>query len=328
MVKSFKIAINLKLVLHELGIQTDNILRHAALPADLFARESISLSEEEFFRLWGGIEEEVNDFSVFLDMGRGISVEAFSPELFAALCSPNLNYAAERMSRYKQLVGPFSLEATIEPEETILTIDSIRPGILPLSLAMAESAFLVEFARQATRTNLRPIRITTVEKIRLATPFEQFFGAQIKQGPKYTVVFSAVDAQRPFLTANAEMWRFLEPVLSKRLSDLDQTASYSERVKATLYELLPSGRGTIDEVSSTLGVSTRSLQRHLMQEESNFKQILRETREELARYYLGQSTMTVEEVAFLLGYNEANSFFRAFRSWTGQTPKKLRSSLS
>ena len=80
-------------------------------------------------------------------------------------------------------------------------------------------------------------------------------------------------------------------------------------------------------VSSKLAISNRTLQRHLRQEGTTFQKVLDELREELARHYLSTSSYSSAEIAFLLGYEEPNSFFRAFRSWTGQTPEAVRATV-
>ncbi|WP_354338449.1 AraC family transcriptional regulator [Pseudomonas kilonensis] len=43
------------------------------------------------------------------------------------------------------------------------------------------------------------------------------------------------------------------------------------------------------------------------------------THESLARHYLGETTLSGAEIAFLLGFEDPNSFYRAFQDWTGQT---------
>lgn len=59
-------------------------------------------------------------------------------------------------------------------------------------------------------------------------------------------------------------------------------------------------------------------------EDTSYQAILSETRKELARHYLQQTVLPVAEISFMLGFNETNSFYRAFRTWTGTTPDKIR----
>ena len=121
------------------------------------------------------------------------------------------------------------------------------------------------------------------------------------------------------------MWGFFEPDLRKRLSDLDASATTADRARAALLELLPSGAASVTAVSERLGTSTRTLQRRLKQENRSFQALLNETREELARHYLKTSNLSGAEISFLLGFEDPNSFFRAFHSWTGKTPEQARS---
>jgi AraC-like DNA-binding protein len=91
-----------------------------------------------------------------------------------------------------------------------------------------------------------------------------------------------------------------------------------------LLELLPSNAATIEKAAERLGMSKRTLQRRLEDEGENFRALVNGTRESLARHYLGHTTMSGGEIAFLLGFEDPNSFYRAFQDWTGQTPDGAR----
>jgi AraC-like DNA-binding protein len=123
------------------------------------------------------------------------------------------------------------------------------------------------------------------------------------------------------------MWEFFEPDLRRRLSEIDEKASTTDRVHAALLELLPSGDASMNMVSKKLGTSTRTLQRRLKQEGQSFQTVLNSTREQLATHYLKSSRYSGAEISFLLGFDDPNSFFRAFHSWTGKTPEQTRSAL-
>lgn len=71
-------------------------------------------------------------------------------------------------------------------------------------------------------------------------------------------------------------------------------------------------------------MSKRTLQRHLKAEGTNFGSVLKETREGLALHCLRQTRITASEIAFLLGFDEPSSFYRAFHDWTGSTPEASR----
>lgn len=327
MAQSFKINTKWQLGLRDLGIRPGDVLRRAGLPADLFARENATVSAAEYFRLWNAVEAEAGERPLALEVGQVIAAEAFDPALFAALCSPNLNVAVERLSRFKKLIGPLTLDVEQGSETTTLEVGCLNAPALPASLGTAELVFLVHFARRATRSPIIPAQVTVPVSIGYLDQYADFFGRRVQHGETFQVVFSALDAQRPFLTANAAMWQFFEPVLDQQLAEINQEATTRDRVDAALFEMLPSGRSSVQEVADLLGLSTRSLQRHLRNEGTSFQQVLNETRERLARHYLRHSAMTGAEISFMLGYDDPNSFFRAFRNWTGHTPERLRASL-
>jgi AraC-like DNA-binding protein len=75
-------------------------------------------------------------------------------------------------------------------------------------------------------------------------------------------------------------------------------------------------------------MGTRTLQRRLTDAGVTFQQLVEETRRELVRHYLKQRTVELNEVAFLLGFEDANSFFRAFQAWEGTSPGEWREKLA
>ena len=96
---------------------------------------------------------------------------------------------------------------------------------------------------------------------------------------------------------------------------------------SALLELLPSGKCSLDVVAKKLGTSSRTLQRRLRTEGLRFKEVLDDTREALAKHYLRTSALSGAEISFLLGFDDPNSFSRAFNAWTGTTPERARRNL-
>jgi AraC-like DNA-binding protein len=326
--KNYIVNAGWRIMLRDLGVNAINVLRRAGLPDDLFAREGAMLTTEEYFGLWRALEEEAADPLLPLRLGSAIPVEAFDPPIFAALCSPDLNTALDRLSRYKRLIGPMALP--VEKGDKAITLElrwldsTIEP---PVYLVATELVFFTQLARLATREKIRPLKVTTTRPPSPAKDYTSYFGVEVRRGTRHAITFSAKDARRPFLTANEKMWQFFEPSLQKRLSELEEKASLSDRVRAALLEMLPGGSASMNAVSSKLRTSSRTLQRRLSAEGGSFQRVLDQTREELARHYLGKTAMSGAEISFMLGYEDPNSFFRAFHKWTGQTPERVRESL-
>lgn len=312
------------LLMRDMGVSPGNVLRYAGLPGDLFTRDGAALSTEEYFRLWEAVEHEARDPELPVRLATALSAEAFDPPVFAAMCSENLTVAAPRIARYKKLIGPMRL--LVSETASAFTITYVWPNniIPPPLLAASELMFWVALVRLATRENVRPLRITTWAPPSQTPGYVAYLGMRMEGGDNQAITFSHRDAVRPFLTAHAGMWACFEPGLQKRLSELEAEATLEQRVRGALLELLPTGRSTLGAVARALHVSPRTLQRHLGDEATTFQEVLNATRADLARHYLTRSRLPIGEIAFLLGYDDPNSFHRAFQSWTGSTPGMTR----
>jgi AraC-like DNA-binding protein len=91
-----------------------------------------------------------------------------------------------------------------------------------------------------------------------------------------------------------------------------------------LKRLLGGPRPEINEVAKELGMSSRTLQRRITDEGTNYRQLLNDARDELARFYLKEPSLSVSEIAYLLSYEDPSSFFRAFHEREGMTPNEWK----
>jgi AraC-like DNA-binding protein len=92
-----------------------------------------------------------------------------------------------------------------------------------------------------------------------------------------------------------------------------------------LARLLPHGRARAELVAKALAVSPRTLARRLAEEGTNFAEVVDGLRRSLAAQYLHESSFTLAQIGWLLGYQGATSFHHAFRRWTGHSPSLARS---
>lgn len=297
------------------------------LPEDLFARQTPSLTAEEYFRFMGAIDALSPDEQTLIRLAASEGIEAFSPPIFAAYCSRNALVCLKRLAQYKPLIG--ALLYQVEETETEVSVEILSGNEeleLPEILVGIEFVFLVGLIRKATKETITPLSVTAKQPMKNSA-YADFIGKAITVGDKNRLVFSKEDALVPFISRNESMWEFFEPELKRRLSMMETDDSCAARVRSALMELLPSGECTIDDVAKKLGYSKRSLQRKLQEEDTNFQKQLSHTWELLARTYLANTDMTTEDIAFLLGYQESGSFLRAFTVWTGQTVNEYRNTV-
>ncbi|TDF36339.1 AraC family transcriptional regulator [Alteromonadaceae bacterium M269] len=325
-INKFAVSPKWQLLFHDMDIDVATALKYAQLPLDLFSRKDASLTADEYFRLWEGIDRASGDVEIALKFAKHVSTESFDAPIFAALCCPNLHTAASRLSEYKALIGPMKLKVTQSVAGTKLDISCAAENLtMPHSLCMVEATFFTQLARIGTRQTIYPVTVAVPELPQNLEPYEAYFGCPITQGQNVSIQFSEADANLAFLTSSGTMWNFFEEKLNQKLADMTLDSSMSERVRATLIEILPSGESSIDVVADRLAISKRTLQRKLTSEAETFQSILTAVRDELACHYLEKSDMSLGEISYLLGFKEPNSFIRAFQSWQGTSPNYYRS---
>ena len=322
--KRFLLDGNYGAYLAKFGVSVPEVLKKALLPADLFAREAPSLTAEEYFRLMSALDALSPDEQTPIALAASENIEAFSPPVFAAYCSPNARVCLARLAQYKPLIGAltYAVQETAEALTLTIACDGVDADIPEMLIGM-EFVFLLTLLRRATKENIVPMRATAARAMRNPA-YAAYLGTEILPDACNQLVFRKQDAELPFISENEPMWAFFEPELRKRLSMTEVEDGYAARVRRALMELLPSGECTIDDAARKLGCTRRTLQRRLQEEGTTFQKQLNHTRELLARTYLANTKMRAEDIAFLLGYQDTGAFVRAFSLWTGETVSGFR----
>jgi len=99
---------------------------------------------------------------------------------------------------------------------------------------------------------------------------------------------------------------------------------FSSKVRDALVGQLPNGEPSKQETAKLLGMTERTLLRRLRDENTTFQELLDRLREKLAFDYLRRDDLTMEKIAYLLGFSSSSAFSRAFVRWTGQRPSEWR----
>jgi len=137
-------------------------------------------------------------------------------------------------------------------------------------------------------------------------------------------IFNKSDMDLPFVTYNADLLATVAPQLEAELAQQLAQKTFREQAKGILKQLLAGQRPGIQDLARELRLSTRTLQRRLTEQRITFQRLLDEARRELVRHYLLHSSRELNETAYLLGYKDANSFYRAFHHWEGTSPGQWR----
>ena len=324
--KHFRVSGSTFSKLEELGVRASAVLRRAGLPQGFIDQPRVLLNTEELFALWRAVGEVTPNPAIGLQLGTESKTERFHPIGLAALSSENLGAAIDQMARYKQLTCPEEILQEKDDEEWSiqfrwLLADEVEPPVL----IECCFAWVLSTARHGTGTRLSPLRVEFVQLRSHVKTIERHFGCPVVCGaPRNTIVFRASDAQRPFVTRNAELLGMLAPHFEEDLKQQSGNENFAKRVRGAVQQKLTGRRPTIEDIADALHVSSRTLQRRLQDEGSSFQRVLEEARHQLARHYLNNSVLELNEAAYLLGYEDANSFVRAFRTWEGVPPARWR----
>lgn len=310
--------------LEMVGIKVGEALKKACVPEDLFSHKQPVLDEAAYYRFMEAVGEQITDPGIPIKLASAENIESFSPPIFAAYCSKNAEVCLKRLQRYKRIIAPMRYDISINDAVTELTISASSDElIMPRFLAESEIIFIIHIIRSATKYNIIPMKVIMQEPV-TDIEFTEFLGCTVTKGNCNFISFKSEDMHKPFISQNDVMWDFFEPELQKRLYEMERDDSFSAKVRSALTELLPGGNGAIDEVAAKLSVSRRTLQRKLKEENTTFQQQLNGVRKMLARHYIRNTEMNSNDIAFLLGYSEINSFFRAFSLWTGMSVSEYR----
>jgi AraC-like DNA-binding protein len=324
--KYFRVSGSMFERLEEHGVSASAVLRRAGLPPAYIHELRVLLKTEELFALWRAISEVSTNPAIGLLLGTETKTERFSLTGLAALASQNLGAAVEQIARYKQLTCPEEVLQENDGHEWSIQFRWLLANeIEPPVLTECALSWLLCIARHGAGTRLSPLCVEFVEPRAHVKAIERHFGCEVICGTSLNaIVFRAGDADRPFVTRNAELLSVLAPQFEKELKQEEEHENFIERVRTAIQQKLTGGRPAIEDIADTLHVSSRTLQRRLQDEGSSFQNVLEEARHQLARHYLNNPVLELNEAAYLLGYEDANSFVRAFRVWEGIPPARWR----
>jgi AraC-like DNA-binding protein len=312
--------------IEELGVPLPDVLRAAGLPRDWLLEERLLLDTEQLFSFWTAIGSVSGDPLIGLRLGGWDRLERYDPIGLAALSSSTFRDAIERAARYKQITCPEEIRLAGRGGERRVQFRWLQAReLVPNVLQDLCFAWIVQLGRLGTGQELRPRRVELMRAPAHRQAFESHFGCAVRfEAEADSLVFDAADLDRPFRTQNGELLAMIAPQLDAELADRQAETSAAERAKAMVKRLLAGRRPDLRDVSRELGLSTRTLQRRLADAGLTFQQILEDARRELARHYLLHSERDLSETAYLLGYEDASSFFRAFQQWEGSSPGRWR----
>jgi AraC-like DNA-binding protein len=309
------------------GLDVDAILRRAKLPRSRFNVARPEGTTAEFFALWRAVEQSGADPGLGLRLGAEALADEQNVAALVAMHSATLGDAFQRLARYKRLVCPERVCIDVAHGEAHLRFewllaDEEEPPALLTDLIFAGLASL---AQRGTLKPVNPLRLELARRPAHEAMLRRHFKCEIRfDAPHDLMVFDEAALALPMVHSNAQLLAVLLPGLELALPQDDPARTLVDDVREALRATISADRPTIAKIARSLGMSVRTLQRRLGELGTTYQDLLDDVRRRSARRLLTRTDLDTVEVAFLLGFEEVNSFARAFHFWEGTTPARWR----
>lgn len=308
------------------GMGPEEIERETGLSMTQLSAADDRFPNEVVAKIWNALIRRQSNASLPLRMARAAPMQFFGALAFGVQYSETLAHAAKTFCRYITILSDAARARLVEDETTARLLvghptDELDGG------AGAEVG--VAMARRFIDEVLQMPEI--LEGVELAhTPFgpletyEEFFGVPVRFRCEHTaLVFARETLQLRPNAADPRLSSYIEAHLELALQKLAQADDLAE-VRAALAKNATRREYGADALAKTLGMSLRALQRYMSARGTTVRELVDETRTAQAVELLGERRLSVDEIAFVLGYSNERAFRRAFSRMTGLTPAQHR----
>ncbi|WP_169577421.1 AraC family transcriptional regulator [Sinimarinibacterium sp. CAU 1509] len=312
------------------GVDRDGLLAAAGIDATALAHNAGRIAVVRMLDLFDAAMRVTADSMIGLHMGMQAQPRSFNALGYAAMSCRTLGEAVELIPRYEGVVYDGGT-TTLRREGTRVHLcwaaalpDPAAPSVRPLNEAIV--AGWLAYGRWITgrEAPIEQVRFRHAAPERLGA-YTEFFGIR----PDFdcddnALVFDAALLEVPLVQHDDELRQLMEARAQSQIDQLQAMSPLLRQVVSEIRQRLPRGECSIAAVAASVGMSERSLRRHLQAEGGNFQSVLNQVRYEQAKAYLRDPGLSVVEVALLLGYAEQSAFSAAFRGWSGCSPREYQ----
>lgn len=241
---------------------------------------------------------------------------------YALTASGSLREFLERLVRYFRLLSG-SVRPRLRESKGVVTLEFLQVTQTPHLTDDIFGLFLVHQIRELSDGTIRPslVRLYRPAPPDDGTRHRREFGCEMQFDAEYSsFTFDAGLVDLPLSGGSRDLAEQNERIVISHLAKLDRS-DIQTRVRALLLQQLPSGNVTKEDVAKRLFMSPRTLQIKLAKSQTTFQDVVNDTRRAVACGYIENSAMSITEIAYLLGFSDTSNFSRAFRRWTGRSPR-------
>ena len=265
---------------------------------------------------------------VGIEAARSLDRGAFAVVEYLMRTSTDLSHALDQLMRYERLLGSSPI-FTME-RDTVLQLRRVRDyepdDVVEAAIAEFALGSVMVIGGTATAEPWHPTLVQFTHPAQGDTrPYEELFRCPVEFKAEHTELMIARGVlDTPMAEADSRLHSLLLECGRSLIGDVEHYAEVSFDVRQHIADLLPRGQLTLRAVAERLRMSTRTLQHRLRAEGASFSELVDGVRTTLAQRYLVERRLSVPDIAALLGYGDASAFHRAFKRWTGLTPRQFR----
>jgi AraC-like DNA-binding protein len=312
------------------GVDPEPVLQRAGVPRDDTDVRDARLHSARMARFWAEAVRASGDQDLGLHMAVHSNAGALDIVGYVMLTAPTAATALARGARLMRLLNDgLDLVVTTGARSTTCTLVRLHAADPlwddPRQVTESILAGLVHQLRQLTERAVVPrvVRFRHARPLHGAREHERLFGTM----PEFSaasdeVELHATDLDLELRSANATLMAAFEAHADAALAVLGAQHTIAGRVATEIVARLKGEAPDAGTIASALAMSTRSLQRALNAESTTFQQVLDDVRRELAMAHLARTDATVAKVAWLVGFSEPSAFHRAWKRWTGTSPRE------
>jgi AraC-like DNA-binding protein len=271
--------------------------------------------------------EALGDSALGLHLAQHFDLRECGMLYYVLASSPNLGEAIRNLARYLAVSNEsISLDLLERPKDAVLAANYRIPRHNDRLFAEYGYAVILRACRQLADRHFSPTTVTFIHSRNTnKAEFDRFYGCRVKfNAAADTMVLPAELLSTAILTSDKYLLQILrgacEEVLAKRGKI---SGTMRAKVENEIVQLLPHGKAQVEKVASNLGMSHRTLARRLSEEGTSYAAILNDLRRDLSTRYLKDPALSLNQIAWLLGYSMVTSLNHAFRRWTGSSPKSM-----
>ncbi len=312
------------------GADRDALLSAAQIDPTLLNDRDARLPYARYVALMHAAKAETNDPALALNFGQAVDVSDISIVGLIGQASDTMLEAFEQLNRYVRLIvdvellGEDRFALRRDPRGLWLTDLRANPNAFP---ELTESAFshIIAGPRRLGMPNwLKEVRITHPKPAH-AADYERIFGVpMLFSSDRNAIRLEESIVGYPVGKLPRYAFGVLIEHADAMINALDASSTTRGRVESLLMPILHKGEANMDAIAEKLSLGRQTLYRALKTEGVTFEQVLDELRHKLALEYLHGQKTTVNETAYLVGFSDPASFSRAFKRWTGKSPREYR----